>query len=149
MIQIWQRIKDFFDPRSIFELERFRFSKLVLERGLLEDIIDFAKANHPKEFIAFLQGKIEDSTMSVLGLIYQKYYSSTYSAFSRINIPVNMNVIGSVHSHPSSSRNPSNQDLRFFSKFGGLHIIIAYPYNKDTISIYDNSGNEIRHDRLF
>jgi proteasome lid subunit RPN8/RPN11 len=54
-----------------------------------------------------------------------------------------MNVVGTVHSHPSPDNSPSSADIKFFSKFGGIHLIIAWPYKINTIKAYDNNGNLI------
>jgi proteasome lid subunit RPN8/RPN11 len=51
------------------------------------------------------------------------------------------NVVGTVHSHPSESNNPSGADLGLFRKFGYVHIITKVPYNPDSWRSWDLDGN--------
>ena len=52
-------------------------------------------------------------------------------------------LVGSIHSHPSPSHNPSGADLALFGKYGRIHIIVGYPYNMSTWKAYDLSGKEV------
>ncbi len=137
-----KRIIEGLTPKKLFELDRYDFEKISIKKDVVEDIIDFAKANYPSEFMAFLKGKFEQKTLFVEGLLYQVFEKSRTSAFTRINLPVGSGVIGSVHSHPRRS-GPSGQDKSFFSRFGGVHIIISYPYKKEDLMLYDNDGEKI------
>ena len=51
-----------------------------------------------------------------------------------------VNAVGSVHSHPGPSNQPSNADLSFFGKNGYFHMIICRPYSQATIQAYDAFG---------
>lgn len=138
-----KKILDRFTPRRMFDLDKFEFDDLIIEHTLILDIIDFAKANYPNEFMAFLKGKFENKMLILEGLLYQKFESSRTSAFTRIALPNGLGVVGSVHSHPSPNSNPSGQDRIFFSKFGGVHLIISYPYRKEDLRVYDIDGERI------
>jgi hypothetical protein len=57
--------------RSIFDRlipESARFSRLRLAPGAIEDILEFARAAHPHEFLAALEGKVDDGTLTITGL---------------------------------------------------------------------------------
>ena len=53
----------------------------------------------------------------------------------------NVKAVGSIHSHPGPNCKPPKADLRFFSKTGNCHIIVGYPYNRQTWTCYDKEGN--------
>ena len=52
-----------------------------------------------------------------------------------------MHTVGSVHSHPSTNKNPSNADLNMFSRTGNIHIIVGHPYNDASWVCYDAEGS--------
>ena len=114
-----------------------------MKQDVLENICIFAKQNHPNEFVAIIGGKVREKKLIIDELFYQEFVSSKHSASFSSFLPNAAHGVGTVHSHPSSNRTPSNADLFFFSKKGGVHFIIGYPYAYDTISCYDVSGNEL------
>jgi len=61
------------------------------------------------------------------------------------NLPIDFSIVGSVHSHPSGNYHPSEADLKFFSSFGRVHIIVGYPYDlkMGTWAAYDRGGNPV------
>ena len=98
---------------------------------------------HPKEFVAVVEGKVENKELKITGLYYRTFTSSVNSASFSSFFGGQVNGIGTVHSHPSSNTRPSNADLLFFNKKGGVHFIIGYPYTGKNIAGYDYKGNEI------
>ena len=141
MEKISDKIKRFLT--KFFLLDIPKFSKVVVNKSVIENMMDFAKANYPKEFVALLSGEVKNDKLIVEGLVYQPYTGTKSSSWMRINLPSHSRVVGSVHSHPSSSTRPSNADLQFFSKNGVMHFIIGYPYRPTDIACYDLYG-EIR-----
>ncbi|PIY60479.1 hypothetical protein COY95_01555 [Candidatus Woesearchaeota archaeon CG_4_10_14_0_8_um_filter_47_5] len=126
---------------KFFSLEERRFSQVVIQEPVVSDIISFAKAAYPKEFVALLRGSVNKNTLVIDGLIYQHFSASEQSAHMRMDLPLITNVVGSVHSHPAGNTHPSRADLSFFNKRGFVHVIIGYPYTPDTLSCYDFDGN--------
>ena len=120
-----------------------RINKVVIEKTLLENIMKFAKVNHPNEFIAFLGGRINKDELILTNLLYQQYFPSTDSVFTRINLPMTAQSFGTVHSHPIPSNKPSKQDLFLFGKQGMVHMIIKYPYRLSDIAVYNFKGERI------
>jgi proteasome lid subunit RPN8/RPN11 len=117
--------------------------KITLDSDVVHNIISFAHANHPKEFIAILEGQLKEDELVITGLIYQPYHSSHKTSIMRLNLPPFSHAVGSVHSHPSGTNIPSMQDLEFFGKNGIVHMIISYPYGKEDIGCYDSGGQSI------
>lgn len=138
MSALSNKLKDFIT--SLFSQPSFTFSKVVIRRSVIENIIDFAKANYPKEFVALLKGKVKNNVLTVYGLTYQPFHGSRRSSHISMDLPIMSGVVGSVHSHPSRDSGPSLTDLRFFNKSGFVHLIINYPYNPKSIRCYDSKG---------
>jgi proteasome lid subunit RPN8/RPN11 len=125
---------------EFFELDRFSFEKVVIKRDVIENIVAFAKENHPREFLMFLEGKAKEKVLTIDALSFQEYVSNNETAVARIDFPIGTRIVGSVHSHPGPSNRPSNADLRLFSKQGMVHLIIRYPYTQFDIAAYDKNG---------
>jgi len=115
-----------------------------IDGPLLEMIFEASKDSHPYEFGALLRrnGDVIDELLLVPGTI-----SSTQSAlFKLYMMPIDHDVIGSVHSHPSPSPYPSDADINFFGNMGDVHIICAYPYNERSWRAYSRQGEGIKLD---
>lgn len=118
--------------------------KVKIAKSVISDIIEFAKTNYPNEFFAFLEGKIGQNEVIVSNLAYHPFESNANSAVTTFHMGTNtQGFIGSVHSHPSGAGFPSRQDVRSFSKDGGIHIIISKPFTQDMIKCFDFNGKEI------
>ncbi len=129
---------------KFFMLDKFEFSEVIFERVVVENICEFAKNLHPKEFVAVIGGRVESKKLLITDVYYQPFVSSTHSASFSSFLPNAVQGVGTVHSHPSSNNHPSRNDLLFFSKKGMVHFIIGYPYNEENVAGYDFNGNEIK-----
>ncbi len=111
-------------------------------KGIASDTLDFileaSKSMAPEEFAGLLQEK--DGVITEV-LILPGTESSDTSAVIRLYMMPNIKAAGSVHSHPGPSRKPSQADLNLFSKTGNCHIIVGYPYGKQSWTCYDREGN--------
>jgi len=110
-------------------------------RGTLEFILEVARSSHPNEFIALLE--VEDDIITDLIFLPGTSTSDSLALLRMETMPLGMKVGGTVHSHPSPHPIPSDEDLFTFSKIGGVHIIVAYPYDEKSWKCYDSSGKEI------
>lgn len=129
---------------KILGTSKLEFEEIHVEGEVIDEIINIAKESHPNEFIALLEGKVKDRILKITGLIFLPTDVSNESAVMQVFMePLSTNSIGSVHSHPGPSASPSDADLHFFSKKGLFHLIIAEPYNRDSIRSYDSWGNLI------
>jgi len=132
----------FFDKIKNFIGFRDTFNDIIISTKIIQKITDLPKETHPKEFLAFFEGKIGKDII-INDIFYQPYLANDHSASPRLDIPLTTNTIGSIHSHPSFSNRPSRADRRFFRKNGIVHAIIKYPYNKEDIAFYNNHGEPI------
>jgi proteasome lid subunit RPN8/RPN11 len=127
----------------LFDLDRFEFEKVIIDREVIDNIVELARQTLPKEFISFLEGSISKKVLRVHGLFYQEYIANPSYTVYKFNPPMASNIVGSVHSHPGASNRPSRADLRSFSKNGMVHLIIRMPYRQENIRAYDKVGNPI------
>jgi proteasome lid subunit RPN8/RPN11 len=112
-----------------------------IEREVLEMICEAARETHPREFAAAMraEGGVIHELVLLPGSI-----SSDYSAtFPTFNLPIDLSVVGSVHSHPGPSNRPSEEDLHLFGSFGSTHIIVCMPYDERSWRCYDRAGREV------
>jgi len=99
---------------------------------------------HPNEGILILKGKSKQGNILIEGLVIPPFNFSgpSYAGFPHSFLPFDMSYVGSVHSHPSGSANPSVTDLHNF--FGLVSLIVQSPYKDDDIFAWDSNGNSIK-----
>ena len=114
---------------------------ILIKRDVIETIIEAAKNTYPKEFFALL-GSTKSSIVDEL-VVVPAIYGYGHTLIRSGLIPIDFNIVGSVHSHPGSSNMPSKADLNSFANFGRIHLIIAWPFNMDTIEVYDINGEKL------
>jgi proteasome lid subunit RPN8/RPN11 len=129
--------------KKFFELEKYDFERIIIDKEVIDNIVELAKQTYPKEFIAFLEGKAKKKMLRVYGLVYQEYFANPSYTIYKFDPPMTSSIVGSVHSHPGASNWPSRADLNSFSKKGVVHLIIRMPYSKENIQAYDKNGNKI------
>lgn len=116
-----------------------------IKHSCLDLIIESAKSVYPNEFGALLRVDDEKKdTISELVLLPGTVQGESHAIFKLHMQPVDFNIVGTVHSHPSPFPIPSNADLELFGKHGKIHIIIANPYTTSSWKAYDYNGNEIQ-----
>ena len=119
-------------------------SQVVISRTAADGLISSSRGVLANEAILILQGKVTREQIAIDGLVVPPFASSGpyYSGFSDFYLPFDSSYVGSAHSHPSRSNSPSLEDLnRGF--FGSVSIIIAHPYDYDTMAAYDRAGNKL------
>ncbi|MEK6907153.1 MAG: Mov34/MPN/PAD-1 family protein [Nanoarchaeota archaeon] len=126
------------------ELDKFVYNEIFISKNVIYRIGELAKNSYPKEVVAFLKGKISNKRLIINDLVYQHFKSNFHSASIENRLPLTTDVFGSVHSHPSYSNMPSNQDLEFFGKNGTLHLIICKPFNLVNVKAYNSLGKETK-----
>lgn len=116
---------------------------MKIRKTALEFILGVSKKIHPNEFGGMLRikGDVIEEVMVIPATTYGEDFVTT-----RIDmIPFDKSIAGSVHSHPSRSYKPSEEDLIFFSKTGKVHLITRYPYKGiEDVAAYDSTGNKIK-----
>ena len=108
------------------------------------DFIAHASRNvYPDEFVGLLRknGKGVIDTVLVIPL---SEYGRGFSSINLNMVPALSGSCGSVHSHPGGSPRPSRQDRDFFSRLGGVHLIMASPYDERSVRGYDDRGRPLQ-----
>ncbi|MGZ7096358.1 MAG: Mov34/MPN/PAD-1 family protein [Methanobacterium sp.] len=127
---------------KIFGTSRQEIDEIHVDREVINEVMNIAKESYPNEFMALLEGQIQKNVLKITGLIFLPSETSNEGAVMQVFMqPLTTNSVGSVHSHPGYSASPSEADLQFFSKKGIFHMIIAEPYNRESILAYDSFGN--------
>lgn len=128
---------------------------LGIAEETLEFVLETCADTHPNEFMGLLRAD-ESSRLSFRGenpgkgrvitdvlVIPGTKSGETMATLRSEMVPTNVGGVGTVHSHPSGSVRPSNEDLRTFSKKGKRHIIVGRPYDRDTWQCYSSEGEPI------
>jgi len=112
-----------------------------IEREVLEMVNETAKDTYPNEFVAMLRA--EEGVVTELLLLPGTIQSSHSGTLLMHMLPIDFSVVGTIHSHPSSSNHPSRADLAFFGRFGNTHIITCLPYDMGSWQAYDYNGRKV------
>ena len=121
-----------------------KFDNWKIERKCLTLIFEAAKSTFPNEFGGLLRvDENQKNTISEIIILPGTIQGDSHTIFKLHMMPVDFQIVGTVHSHPSTSFYPSNADFHLFQKHGRIHIISAYPYNFKTFKSYNSLGNII------
>lgn len=116
---------------------------VTIKRQAMDGIISYCKMNHPNEAILILKGKSKKGSILVEELVVPPFSHSgpTFAGFPHSFLPFDLSYVGTVHSHPGGSAEPSVTDLNNF--FGLVSVIIKLPYNDEDIFAWDSKGGSI------
>jgi proteasome lid subunit RPN8/RPN11 len=104
-------------------------------------MIAASRDSHPNEFACVLRA--DGDTITEVLLVPGTISGGTSAILHLHMLPIDFTVVGSAHSHPTPNSRPSEADLRLFSQFGPIHIIMGYPYNMDSWTAYTRDGEKI------
>jgi len=116
---------------------------VLIKRATLEAVLLAARNTFPDEFLALLSSKEKKSKVIDEFVLLPSVYGKTFSSIRLDLLPYTAGTLGSVHSHPSSYSKPSNADLRAFRAMGEIHLIIAKPFNFESVKAFDKNGNSL------
>ena len=110
----------------------------------LDLILECSKSNYPNEFGGLLRVNPDNKdVIHEIVILPGTVAGESHAIFQLHMLPIDFSIVGTVHSHPSSSSRPSNADLHLFQKHGKVHIIAAKPYAEDSWKAYNYNGEEI------
>jgi len=127
----------------LFKTKKFE-RQVSIHKKVLDSILSYCQMNHPNEGILILKGKSKQGNILIEGLVIPpfNYSGPTFAGFPHSFLPFDISYVGTVHSHPSGTANPSVTDLHNF--FGLVSIIVKSPYGDDDIFAWDSNGNSIK-----
>lgn len=116
---------------------------ITITNNVINGLISYAKMHHPYEGILILEGERKKTEIYINNLVIPPFsvHGPFYSGFPINELPFDLKYVGTAHSHPSGSSQPSLEDLNHF--YGLISIIICYPYEDQNIHAYDSQGREI------
>lgn len=112
-----------------------------IERDVLALIYEASRESHPQEFGAAMRA--EGDTITELVLVPGTLQGDRHAILPLGYLPMDASIVGTVHSHPGPSAEPSDADLQLFRHFGHTHIIVHEPYRDGTWIAYDHDGYTI------
>ena len=118
--------------------------EIILKKDVLDSILSFCKMNHPNEGILILRGKSKKSVIIIDGLIVTPFAETgpTFAGFPHSFLPFDLSYVGTVHSHPEGSAEPSDTDLNNF--FGLISLIVKAPYEDEDVFAWDSNGKAVK-----
>jgi proteasome lid subunit RPN8/RPN11 len=115
-----------------------------ITKECLELILEGAKSIYPKEFGGLLRVDTTNKhTITEVILLPGTVSGGSQALFKLYMLPIDLSIIGTVHSHPSGIPLPSRADLELFDKYGKVHIIVATPFNQLSWRAYSYAGDAI------
>lgn len=113
----------------------------AVTRRLLDSALASARSAFPNEFGGVLRAD-PPGTISELLLLPGTTAGRRHANFQLYMLPVDLTVVGTVHSHPSGALRPSDADLRLFRSWGRRHLILGQPFGPGSWKAYDGNGRE-------
>ena len=116
---------------------------IFLKKEVLDSILSYCHMKHPNEGILILRGKSRKGDVFIDGLIMPPFAFGAHSSsgFPRNMLPADSSYVGTVHSHPSGSANPSFTDLNNF--FELISLIVRFPYTDSDIFAWNSNGESV------
>jgi len=120
---------------------RFGSTPTAISRNCLDSALACARSSYPKEFGGILRSE-EPGLITDLLLLPGTTSGTRHANFQLYMLPVDLGVMGTIHSHPSGALHPSDADLMLFRHWGRRHLIVGYPFGAGSWRAYDGNGEE-------
>ncbi len=113
----------------------------AITRRALDSMLASAASAFPREFGGVLRAD-PPGTISELLFVPGTTAGRRHANLQLYMLPVDLTVVGTVHSHPSGALHPSEADLQLFRNWGRRHLILGAPYDLGCWRAYDGNGQE-------
>jgi proteasome lid subunit RPN8/RPN11 len=117
----------------------------AVTRRLLDSALACGSSALPNEFGGILRSD-EPGVITDLLLLPGTTAGHRHANFQLYMLPVDLSVVGTVHSHPSGALHPSDADVTLFRHWGRRHLILGRPFTQGCWRAYDHGGEEIHLD---
>ena len=116
---------------------------VTITKNVIDGIISYSKMHHPYEGILILEGERRKTEIHINNLVIPPFsvHGPFYSGFPINELPFDLKYVGTAHSHPTGSSQPSLEDLNHF--YGLISIIISHPYEEQDLHAFDSQGREV------
>lgn len=112
---------------------------LGIRRALIDLLLEIGRDSHPREFAGIL-GE-EDGIISVFTMLPGTVTGGGSATLFLDMMPLDTHIAGSAHSHPNGVLSPSPADLSFFPRTGRYHLIVGYPYTRNSWQCFYPDGS--------
>jgi proteasome lid subunit RPN8/RPN11 len=120
---------------------------VIVTRGVVDSVLTYCKAAHPREGILMLRGSSKKGVLRVesVAIPPMATHGEGFSSFNWWLVPIDLSFVGVAHSHPSGYAVPSQQDM--LHMMGKIMVIAGYPYETvDNLKIYDVHGKPLTYE---
>jgi proteasome lid subunit RPN8/RPN11 len=117
---------------------------VLIDKKLLQGILEGAKRLYPKEMILLLRGEKKGSALKISEVIVPPLatYGSHFADIRVHMLPMDFSIVGTVHSHPSGNLTPSATDLNHV--FGIVLMIVGFPFaDERNVAAYNRNGEKL------
>jgi len=117
---------------------------VYIDVEVLNEILEIAKHNHPREVILLLRGHSKKNEIHITGYLIPPFAigGKGFSHFNPYFLPVDFSIIRTAHSHPSGVLKPSIADLNH--GYGKIMLIMGYPYtSKKNVALFSYRGEKL------
>ncbi|MFH0850328.1 MAG: Mov34/MPN/PAD-1 family protein [Candidatus Bathyarchaeota archaeon] len=110
---------------------------------VLEGIMEVAVGAHPREMIMLLRGERVGGDVKVKETLFPPMGvgGRGFASFPVHMLPIDLSIVGTVHSHPSGNLSPSLGDFNGF--YGRIMMIVGPPFNRSAVAVYDKRGERL------
>ena len=118
---------------------------VVVSREVVESVLTYSKAAHPREGILLLRGTSKKGVVKVESVAIPPLatHGEGFSGFNWYLLPIDLSFLGVAHSHPSGYAVPSHQDM--LHMMGKIMMIAGFPYDDvSCLKIYDAHGSPVQ-----
>jgi proteasome lid subunit RPN8/RPN11 len=117
--------------------------EVLVEKGLLGEMLMFAKDRHPKEAVLMLRGNVKKESITVTDYLFPPFATTnSISASYPIHmLPIDFSIVGTAHSHPSGSLQLSAQDMN--NIYGRISIVMGFPYGLEDVAAYNKQAERL------
>jgi proteasome lid subunit RPN8/RPN11 len=116
-----------------------------ISNEILDAIFEGARQLYPKETILMLRGKKNKDNIKITDLIIPPLasYGHGFASYPFHLLPMDLTLVGTVHSHPSGNKTFSDVDINNF--FGRIMMIVGYPYQTERdVVVYNCEGEKLQ-----
>ena len=118
--------------------------EVSMSQELLDSIFEGAKRLYPRETILLLRGKKVKDALRIVDLVVPPLatYGHGFANYPLHLLPMDFSLVGTVHSHPSGNKTPSDVDFNHF--FGRILMIVGFPYaSQQDVAVYNSHGEKL------
>ena len=118
--------------------------EVSMSQELLDSIFEGAKRLYPRETILLLRGKKAKDALRIVDLVVPPLatYGHGFANYPLHLLPMDFSLVGTVHSHPSGNKTPSDVDFNHF--FGRILMIVGFPYaSQQDVAVYNSHGEKL------